>query len=77
MQGYTERIREAAKRLLAEKKVDVVIGFRKGTIPFMNEPFLVKTPDQADQLYWDGNCGINLANYLAKRTDKIGIVAKG
>lgn len=77
MQGYTERIREAAKRLLAEKKVDVVIGFRKGTVPFMNEPFLAKNPEQADQLLWDGNCGINLANYLAKRTDRVGIVAKG
>ena len=77
MQGYTKRIREAAKRLLAENKVDVVIGFRKGTIPFMNEPFLARNLDQADQLYWDSNCGINLANYLAKRTDRIGIVAKG
>ncbi len=77
MQGYTKRIREAAKRLLSENKVDVVIGFRKGTIPFMNEPFLARNLDQADQLHWDSNCGINLANYLAKRTDRIGIVAKG
>ncbi len=77
MQAYTEKIREAAKRLLAEKKVDGVIGFRKGTMPFMNEPFMAKTPEQADLLVWDGNCGINLANYLPKRTDKIAIVAKG
>ncbi len=77
MQAYTDKIREAAKRLLTEKRVDVVIGFRKGTIPFMNEPFLVKSPDQADQLYWDGNCGINLANYVSKRTDKVAVVAKG
>ncbi len=77
MQGYTERIREAAKRLLSEKRVDAVIGFRKGTIPFMNEPFQAKTVEQAEQLHWDGNCGINLANYLPKRTDRIAIVAKG
>ena len=77
MQAYTERIREAAKRLLTEKRVDVVLGFRKGTIPFMNEPFLVKNLDQADQLHWDGNCGINLANYVTKRPDKIAVVAKG
>ena len=37
-QEYSEKIREAARRLLAEQKVDVVIGFRKGTVPFMNEP---------------------------------------
>ncbi len=77
MQAYTEKIREAAKRLLAEKKVDVVIGFRKGTMPLMNEPFQARTPEQADLLVWDGNCGINLANYLPKRTEKIAIVAKG
>jgi len=77
MRAYTEKIREAARRLLSEKRVDVVIGFRKGTVPFMNEPFLVKSIDQVDQLYWDSNCGINLANYLPKRTDRVAVVAKG
>jgi formate dehydrogenase subunit beta len=76
-QEYTEKLRETARRLLSEKKVDVVIGFRKGTVPFMNEPVLVKNADQTDQLYWDGNCGINLANYLPKRPDRVAIVAKG
>ncbi len=77
MQTYTEKIRQAAKRLLSEKRVDTVIGFRKGTVVFMNEPFLAKTPEQADQLVWDGNCGINLANYLPKMTGNVAIVAKG
>ena len=77
MQPYSESIREAAKRLLSEKRVDAVIGFRKGTVPFMNEPFLAKTSEQADQLVWDGNCAINLANYLPKRTDSVAIAAKG
>ncbi|NSW85928.1 MAG: 4Fe-4S dicluster domain-containing protein [Syntrophobacteraceae bacterium] len=77
MREYTERIREAAKRLLSEQRVDTVIGFRRGTVPFMNEPFLVKSVDQVDQLYWDSNCGINLANYLPKRTDRVAVVAKG
>ena len=77
MQPYSESIREAAKRLLLEKRVDAVIGFRKGTVPFMNEPFLAKTPEQADQLVWDGNCAINLANYLPKRTGSVAIAAKG
>ncbi len=77
MQAYTEKIREAAKRLLSEKRVDAVIGFRRGTVPFMNEPFLAKTPEQAGQFVWDGNCGINLANYLPKMTGNIAIAAKG
>lgn len=74
---YTTKIREAAKRLLTEGRVDLVIGYRQGTIPMMNEPFQVRQADQADQLYWDSFCGVNLANYLPKRTERIAVVAKG
>jgi len=77
MLKYTEKIRETAKRLLEEEKVDVFIGYRKGSVPMMNEPLLVNHPDKVDQLYWDNFCGLNLCNYLTKRTDKIGIVANG
>ncbi len=75
--GYTERIREIAKKILTDKTVDFVIGFKRGTIPLMTEPVLVKDAERADQLYWDSFCNMNLANYLPKREEKIGIVAKG
>ena len=77
MLKYTEKIRETAKRLLAEEKVDVFIGYQKGTVPMMNEPLLVNHPDKVDLLYWDHFCGLNLCNYLTRRTDKIGIIANG
>lgn len=77
MLAYTEKIREAARRLLAEKRVDAVIGYRKGTIPFVNEPYVAQGGDQVDRFHWDGFCGVNLANYLPKRTDRVAIVAKG
>ena len=77
MLKYTEKIRKTAKRLLEEEKVDVFIGYRKGSVPMMNEPLLVNHPDKVDQLYWDNFCGLNLCNYLTKRTDKIGIIANG
>ncbi len=77
MLGYTDKIREIAKRLLESEQVDLVIGFRQGTVPLMNEPCFVKTPEAVSQLVWDANCGINLANYLTNRTEKIGIIAKG
>jgi len=77
MLKYTEKIRETAKRLLAEGKVDVFIGYQEGTVPMMNEPLLVNHPDKVDKLYWDNFCGLNLCNYLTKRTDKIGIIANG
>ena len=43
----------------------------------MNEPLLVRDLEGIDQLYWDSFCGINLANYLPKRKERLAIVAKG
>ena len=77
MTSYIEKIRDVSQRLLKECKVDMVIGFRQGTLPMMNEPYFAKTPQDVQNLVWDSNCGINLANYLTNRTEKIGIIAKG
>ena len=77
MTGYIDKIKEISARLLKECKVDMVIGFRKGTLPMMNEPYFAKTQEDVENLVWDSNCGINLANYLTNRTEKIGIIAKG
>jgi ferredoxin len=77
MLSYIDKIKEISRRLLTESKVDMVIGFRKGTVVMMNEPCFVKTVKDVDRLVWDGNCGINLSNYLTGRTERIGIVAKG
>ena len=77
MREYTEKIREIAKRLLENKTVDVFIGYRKGTVAMMNEPLLIRDPGKVELLYWDSNCGLNLCNYLNKRTEKIGIIANG
>ena len=77
MLSYIDKIRDISRRLLAESKVDLVIGFRKGTVVMMNEPCFVKRAEDVNQLVWDSNCGINLANYLTDRKEKIGIIAKG
>jgi formate dehydrogenase (coenzyme F420) beta subunit len=77
MLSYIDKIKEISRRLLKEAKVEMVIGFRKGTVVMMNEPCFVKAAEDIDNLVWDSNCGINLANYLTNRTEKIGIVAKG
>jgi len=77
MVGYTEKIREIAGRLLKECTVDMVIGFRQGSMPMMNEPCFAATPEAVDTLVWDSNCGINLANYLTNRKEKVAVIAKG
>ncbi|MEJ2725738.1 MAG: hypothetical protein P8175_14070 [Deltaproteobacteria bacterium] len=77
MRQYTEKIRGAARRLLKEGKVDVFIGYKKGSVPMMNEPVLIRDAAKVDHLFWDSNCGLTLCNYLTGRTDRIGIVANG
>ena len=72
-----KKIQDIARKLLKEKRVDVVIGFEKGTLPLSATPCFIKNPDEADRLIWNSFCGNNLANYLPKSKDKIGIVAKG
>ena len=77
MRQYVETIRKRARELLGSGRVEVFIGYRKGTVPMMNQPILIREPDDAALLYWDSNCGLNLCNYLTKRTEKVGIVANG
>ena len=77
MSAYIDKIKAISNRLLKESKVDLIIGFRKGTVPMMNEPCFAKTTKDIDNFVWDSNCGINLANYITDRKEKIGIVAKG
>ena len=77
MWGYNDKLRQIAARLLDEGTVDVVIGFKQGTVPLINAPCIVRDKADAAQLIWDGNCGLNLANYLTDRKERIGIIAKG
>jgi ferredoxin len=77
MLNYIDKIKEVSARLLKDCKVDMVVGFRKGTVPMMNEPCFAKTPQDVQNLIWDSNCGINLTNYLTNRSEKIAVIAKG
>lgn len=74
---YTNKIREAARRVLAEKKAAVVIGFKNGSVAMMSEPCLISDPDSAEKLIWDSNCRLNLANYVKGRKDRVAVIAKG
>jgi len=77
MDHYTESIREIARRLLQEGKVDVVLGFQRGTLPMVNQPILVNKPAEVRRLVWDSFCAGNLTTYLPRRRDRIALVVKG
>ena len=77
MPEYETKMREIAWKSLEDGKVDVVIGYKKGSIPMANEPVLISDPDRVESLIWDSHCALNLCNYLTGRKDKIGIIANG
>lgn len=77
MQELTSAVKDAAKKLLADNKVDLVVGFAEGSLPLRSTPFFARTPEEADKLVWNPSCENNLANYLRKKDQKIAVVAKG
>ncbi len=73
----TEKIRAAAAKLLAEGKVDVVIGYRAGTVPLRNAPYFARSAQEAGNLIWDANCRVNLSTFLPGCQERVAVVAKG
>ncbi len=63
-ENIEEKLREEAKRLLTEKKVDVIVGYEKGTLPLCSTPCFVSNPEDTDRLVWDFFCRQNLAKYV-------------
>jgi len=72
---YGDTIREIAKKILEEKTVDLIIGFKKGTLPITTEPVLIKDAQNSDQLYWDSFCNMNLIK--REQLYIIGVPCKG
>lgn len=77
MQKNSSLIQDAAKKLLAENKVDLVVGFAKGSLPLRSTPYFARSEAEAGNLIWDHYCENNLANYLRKREERVAVVAKG
>lgn len=77
MDSYINKIQEISERLLKDGTVEAVIGFRKGTVPLLNEPCIIKSADNVKDLVWDANCRNNLTTYLTGRKEKIAVIAKG
>lgn len=63
MENVEKKIREEAKKLLADKKVDVVIGYERGTLPLTATPCFITDENDADKLVYDATCVQNLAKY--------------
>jgi len=77
MNPLVAQIRETARRLLDEGRVDVVLGFEAGPVALRNAPCFVRGAAEVDRLTWDHFCGLNLAVFLNLSSRRIGVFAKG
>ncbi|MDY6971263.1 MAG: 4Fe-4S dicluster domain-containing protein [Thermodesulfobacteriota bacterium] len=77
MEKVSAEIRDVARKLLEEDKVDLIIGFEKGSLPFRATPCSIRDPKEVERLIWNSGCENNLAVYIPKKKERIGIIAKG
>jgi len=74
---------EKIKKIFTDEKLDILIGYEKGSLPLRGTPCFIESAEDADKLIFDSTCHNNLAKYLTdqKKTEgdarKIGIVVKG
>jgi len=61
------RIRQEARALLAEDRIDVIIGYRQGWDEQIVTPCFVTDESEVDSLIYDESCTHNLAKYLVGR----------
>jgi ferredoxin len=67
MQEITDRIRKEARALLAEKRIDLIIGYQQGWDDQIVTPCFVTDESEVDVLIYDEHCTHNLAKYLVGR----------
>jgi formate dehydrogenase subunit beta len=79
-----DALRKEIKRLFAEEKVDIMIGWGKGSMALSSTPVFVHKAEDAECLIFDETCQNNLAVYLSKDKwkmvkdgKKVGIIVKG
>ena len=72
-----QKLRQEAKRLLDEGKVDYVIGFAPGSLKFTTTPLITRDQSDTDKLIVSPFITSNLAKFLTEIKGKIAIIAKG
>ena len=72
-----QKLRQEAKALLEQGKVDWIIGFAPGSLKFTTTPLITQDKDDAEQLVINPFITNNLANFLTEIKGRVGIVAKG
>ncbi|HLA05125.1 MAG TPA: 4Fe-4S dicluster domain-containing protein [Syntrophales bacterium] len=64
MENVENKLREEARKLLIEKKVDLIIGYEQGTLPLIMTPCFITSPEEVERLVFNPLCVQNLAKFL-------------
>jgi formate dehydrogenase subunit beta len=72
-----QKLRNEAKALLEQEKVDYIVGFALGSLKFTTTPLITRDKNDIDCLVINPFIVNNLANFLTELKGRIGIVAKG
>jgi len=79
-------ITNTVEKILTDNKVDLFIGYEKGTLPLRTSPCFLSKGDDTSRLVWNSFCSNNLAVYLPrimsttnenKKRKRVGIICKG
>jgi ferredoxin len=89
MNDTEKKMKAAAKKLFAEGKADVVVGYRAGSRPNASRPYFARSAEECENLVWNRYCRANLAVFLPAlfekparpkdgyRPPRVAVVAKG
>lgn len=66
MNNAESLLQDKVRELLSSNKIDLFIGFEKGTLPLTSRPVFIKSDKEADRLVWDAYGRNNLAVYLPR-----------
>ena len=77
MKDIEQKLKNEAKALLEQGKVDYIIGFEPGSLKFTTTPLITRDKNDVDRLVINSFIVNNLANFLTELKGRVGIVAKG
>jgi formate dehydrogenase subunit beta len=72
-----QKLRQEAKALLEQNKVDWIIGFEPGSLKFTATPLITRDKNDTERLIINPFIVNNLADFLTGMKGRVGIVAKG
>ena len=75
--GIEQRLRQEARNLLDQGRVDCILGYEAGSLKFSTTPIVTSNQDDTDRLVVNPFIVNNLSAFLAGMEGKVGIVAKG